>query len=67
MHRKRNINNRITDSDEIKRVNFLLKRVEQLNQAMVAMREVFLISIIRQHTNNRVAATALLDSSTRGL
>ena len=31
---------------------------------MVAMREVLLISIIRQHTINRVAAPALLDSST---
>ena len=62
-HRKRNINNRITDSDEIKRMNFL-NRVEQLDQAMVAMREVLLISIIRQHTINRVAAPALLDSST---
>jgi len=62
-HRKRNINNRITDSDEIMRMNFL-NRVEQLDQAMVAMREVLLISIIRQHTINRVAAPAVLDSST---
>jgi hypothetical protein len=64
-HMKRNINNRISDSDELKRMNFL-NRVEQLDQAIVAMREVLLISIIRQHTINRVAAPVLLDSSNRG-
>jgi hypothetical protein len=44
-------------------MNFL-NRAEQLGQAKVAMREVFLISIILQHTINRVAAPALLYSST---
>ena len=42
-HRKRNINNRITDSDEVKRMN-----LSSWTSHVVAMREVLMISIIRQ-------------------
>ena len=52
-HRKRNVNNRIIDLDEVVRMNFL-NRVEQLDQAMVAFRELLLISIIRQHTRHQM-------------
>ena len=47
--RIRNINNKQIDTDRIKRFNFL-NRVEQLDQAMVALREVLLVSIMRQHS-----------------
>ena len=43
--RIRNINNKQIDTDRIKRLNFL-NRVEQLDQAMVALREVLLVSIM---------------------
>jgi len=51
-HRKRNINNNVIDLDEILKMNFL-NRVDQLDQAMVALREMLLISIIRQHRTIR--------------
>ena len=44
-HRIMNINNKQLDTDHIKRLNFL-NRVEQLDQAMVALREVLLVSIM---------------------
>jgi len=50
--RIRNLNNKQLDTDRIKRLNFL-NRVEQLDQAMVALREVLLISIMRQHSRAR--------------
>ena len=68
-HRKRNICNRLMVSDEVKKFNFL-NRVEQLDQAMVALREVLLVTIIRQQTSrdqldiiNRGAPGLVLDSS----
>jgi len=48
--RKRNISNRLMVSDEVRKQNFL-NRVEQLDQAMVALREVLLVTIIRQQTS----------------
>ena len=51
-HRKRNINNKVIELDEIKRMNFL-NRVDQLDQAMVALREMLLITIVRQHRSTR--------------
>merc|ERR1712002_89641 len=51
-HRKRNINNKVIELDEIKRMNFL-NRVDQLDQAMVALREMLLITIVRQHRSSR--------------
>jgi len=66
--RKRNISNRLMVSDEVRKQNFL-NRVEQLDQAMVALREILLVTIIRQQTsrdqldtNNR-QNPGLLDSS----
>jgi len=51
-HRKRNINNNVFDLDLIKRKNFL-NRLDQLDQAMVALREMLLITIVRQHRTSR--------------
>jgi len=73
-HRKRNMNNNVLDLDLIKRMNFL-NRVDQLDQAMVALREMLLITIVRQHRTSRqhkmdsftrmpcLAATSSVDTS----
>eukprot|EP00092_Neocalanus_flemingeri_P019124 GFUD01020715.1.p1 GENE.GFUD01020715.1~~GFUD01020715.1.p1 ORF type:complete len:265 (+),score=107.31 GFUD01020715.1:51-845(+) len=60
-HRKRNINNRLLDTEELMRLNFL-NRMEQLDQAMVVLREVLLVSIVRQHT---IVTREQLDSGNR--
>ena len=70
-HRKRNINNKVVDLDDIKRMNFL-NRVDLLDQAMVALREMLLITIVRQHRTtrqfqmdsiNRVLCSSSVDTS----